>query len=255
MVLSGRSGQYVLLLGVLALKIGISRRSRQLIRIEAANNRRARQCAMWRDMVVPVTRFGSVLASRRYPSQWPEEANILEAFIGDQVNRLSGARRSAALNLVDLAPIFELQSHGLESDIISLFHDRLASFDMPISASHGDFFDGNAVYRQGRLALIDWDSFREESSFLFDAIHYYINQSQHALDGKSWTVMIFEDFPDYPEINRICEKFGVASREGIFSYALDRLSREITQERGVANLAPHKIEKYLKMCRKLITLR
>lgn len=175
----------------------------------------------------------------------------MTAFLDERLTGLAARPRRPAPNLIDLRPLRELTDHGLDEATAAALQRSLAAITLPRSASHGDFFAANMVFREGRFALIDWDSYRPESSFFFDAVHYHLNRRQIELGGKSWTLMVFDDFDACPEVREILERLDVPPAAGMLAYALDRLSREIAQEGGVSRLAPAKLEKYLVLCRRL----
>lgn len=247
-----RAGGFVLLIGRHAFKVGLSPSARAQIVREAETNRLAQKSEMWRDLVVPVRRAGPMLFSPRYPAALPDHEGHVDGFIAAQLAALADAPRRPASELVDLAVLQDFQRHGLEPETVQVICDRLAALVLPASASHGDFFADNIVHReQAGIALIDWDSYRPLSSFLFDAVHYYLNQLNPVRRGKSWTMALFDDVPASPEIRGVLDRFSVPVNDGLLGYGVDRLAREVAQEGGMAALDARKRKKYRALCLRL----
>jgi hypothetical protein len=205
----------------------------------------------WSGLVVPARRCGNVLVSRRYTAAFPAHQAAAERLIEDKLAALIRADRTAAVELIDLAPLVRLagvSSVGVDFEPIS---SAAALLRLPVSSSHGDFFAGNMVWRLEQVALIDWDSYRAHSSFVLDALHFRINALQRQTDGKSWTRLIFDEALKDEHIGVLASRFDTPIGRLLLVYALDRISRETTQEGGTDRLQPAKLAKYVVLLKAL----
>jgi hypothetical protein len=249
-----RQGQRVFLCGPLALKLATSGAARRLLRIEENNNRRASTDLFWRGFVVPAKRFGNALISRRYPAASAVHYAAIKRLIEDKLAVLASADRAPASELIDLAPVAQLADLPSVDIDLAFIVGAASCHRLPVSSSHGDFFVGNMVWRNGQLGLIDWDSYRARSSFVLDVVHFHVNILQLQLGGKSWTELVLDEVPRDARVGLLASKFGVSVKGLLLIYALDRTSREIAQEGGVGKLGPAKLAKYVRLSRALCAI-
>ena len=245
---SDRDGTLLVFTPRHVLKLLPGRSGRHLRRNEIAGNAAAMSDEFWRGNVVPVTeKLGGILAERCRPVIG---AGAAEPLIDEKLRRLEGCVARPADQLVDTGHIHDLVGYGLDADVPSVVDDMLGGVRLPGSSAHGDFILGNIVHRNGALALIDWDCYRSNSSFLLDVCHFYVDGLCRAT-AKSWTRVVFEEFLDCREAERAIARFELPLAACVGPYAVNRSALEIAQTPGLPTMTGGQIEKHVAVHRRL----
>ena len=208
----------------------------------------AKKSNFWGNVFVKTNFYVFFSYSIRCINQMHSYKEEIKKFLDKQLLKTNDLKKSSALQIIDTNSFFEM----LEKNKVLNINDKLSEIFLPIGQAHGDLHLGNFLYLNNHLVIIDWGSYKEKSSFLFDYVHFYVREASRQ-KNKSWTeAVIDEDF--VKEFSLFCEKkIQLNITDLLFAYSINRVILEIIDLNSYNNLNKNKIEKYNKFINILLS--
>ena len=228
----------------IVLKAGITCKARRKIQLEFLGNVAARNDHFWRGHVVKVKKIPGAILSKKCEQITIKNSSEIQMFISNMNSVINKCDKNYAINLIEYDYLDYLMEKGLSEDIVESIKKKLMSIRLPVSSAHGDFIVSNIVKEDGHLALIDWDCYKKNSSFILDIIHFHINNIC-INDRLSWTLVVFKEEKVLSCLADILDNVKLAYLDAIIVYAVNRTALEIRQAKGYEYLNEHKIEKFI----------
>lgn len=211
---------------------------------ELRGNFAALSDSTWASMVVPVSRFGSMvlLTDRGLPLDSDNEVlNYLNLRLDSEFNSSYKCQASDVLDdsfLLD--PCFMLERMQ-----VNAVQDCLSLLWLPLSSAHGDLHKDNFIRLNGELKIIDWAMYKAESSFVLDYMHYFC-RSFCAENKLSWVDAIWLPIAEWQALSL---RYDISLELLRLAYAINKISLELAQDNY---LFSKKLEKYRGLVLRLV---
>lgn len=214
---------------------------------EIDSYRLAKKSNFWENSFLNTSFYGFISCSPRGDDKMDRHKLDVVELLDNLLLKMKSKPRRSALELIDI---------GLLSDLVDVskvkyFKNSLSKIFLPKSVAHGDLHIGNMLYFDKKIIIIDWETYRENSSFLFDYVHYYVRE-ECLVKNESWTNIVFDHTFINSLTNDIVNKINICIPNLIFAYSINRMILEINQFGNVGKLKPKKVKKYLNLIDNLL---
>ncbi|PBB06461.1 phosphotransferase [Salimicrobium humidisoli] len=245
------TGALILFTSKYVFKFPINKMGYYTISQEKYSYMKAKQDVFFMNNILPSGSFiTGIKTLRGNPIKKTEELVRIDDYILEKLRYSKKYPFVSAEKIIDYSYIHILINYNVEK----LIQNYLKKIYIPNTPAHGDLHIGNLLMNNGEIAIIDWGGYKKNSSFCFDAFHYYVRYYSKSRN-KSWVDVIFSEFSISKEAVILSKIAGQDIETLSIAYAINRASLEIEQFGDIKKLKHNQKKKYVKiieLCQKKI---